>query len=49
MSEKSAFRPSGRDLVEFFNSTGSAFYFQVAAPMRLPADSRVISHMLVSG
>jgi hypothetical protein len=30
MSEKSAFRPFGRDLVEFFNSKGWAFYIQVA-------------------
>jgi hypothetical protein len=29
MSEKSAFRPCGRDLVEFFNSTGWAFLVQV--------------------
>jgi hypothetical protein len=26
----SAFRPCGRDVVEFFNSTGWAFYGQVA-------------------
>ena len=32
---KSAFRPCGRDLVEFFNNTGWAFYFQGAVPMRL--------------
>jgi hypothetical protein len=32
----SAFRPCGRDLVEFFNSTGWPFYVQVAVPMRLP-------------
>ena len=30
MSEKSAFRPCGRDLVEFFNSTGWAFYGTLA-------------------
>jgi hypothetical protein len=44
MSEKSAFRPRGRDVVEFFNSTGWAFHFQVAALMRLPADSRVMGN-----
>jgi heme exporter protein D len=32
----SPFRPCGRDLVEFFNSTGWAFYVQAAVPMRLP-------------
>jgi len=36
----SAFRPCGHDLVEFFNSTGWAFYVQVAVPMRLPDASR---------
>ena len=30
MSLLSAFRPCGRDPVEFFNSTGWAFYGQVA-------------------
>ena len=29
LDEKSAFRPCGRDLVEFFNSTGWAFYGQM--------------------
>jgi len=29
MDEKSAFRPCGCDLVEFFNSTGWAFLVQV--------------------
>jgi len=32
----SPFRPCGRDLVEFFNSTGWAFYVQVTVPVRLP-------------
>jgi len=36
MSEKSPFRSCGRDLAEFFNSTGWAFSVQVAVPMRLP-------------
>jgi hypothetical protein len=48
MSEKSAFRPCGRDLVEFFNSTGWAFfvqvdYFRVA---RQPGVSAMDSHKL---
>jgi hypothetical protein len=37
----SAFRPCGRDLVEFFNSTGRAFYVQVALPMQLPDAGRL--------
>ena len=41
MSEKSAFRPCGRDLVAFFNSTGWAFYVQEAVPMRLPDAGRL--------
>jgi len=46
MSEKSAFRPCGRDLVEFFNSTGWAFYVQVAVPMRLPDAGRLMGNNL---
>jgi hypothetical protein len=42
MSEKSAFRPCGRDLVAFFNSTGWAFYVQEAVPMRLPDAGRLV-------
>jgi heme exporter protein D len=52
MSELSAFRPCGCDLVEFFNSAGWAFFVQVAVPMRLLmlADfAGVISHMMISG
>jgi hypothetical protein len=30
MSEKSAFRPGGNDLAEFYNSTGWAFYVKLA-------------------
>jgi hypothetical protein len=30
MNEKSPFRPCGRDLVEFFNSTGKPFYVKLA-------------------
>lgn len=30
MSEESAFRPCGRDLAEFFKSTGWALYVNVA-------------------
>jgi hypothetical protein len=30
LDEKSAFRPCGRDLVEFFNSTGWAFLVKLA-------------------
>ena len=29
LGEKSPFRPCGRDVVEFFNSTGWAFFVQV--------------------
>ena len=41
LDEKSAFRPCGRDLVEFFSSTGWAFYVQEAVPMRLPDAGRL--------
>jgi hypothetical protein len=41
LDEKSAFRPCGRDLVEFFNNTGWALYDQVAVPMRLPDAGRL--------
>ena len=37
----SAFRPCGRDLVEFFNSTGWALYGQVAVPMRVSDAGRL--------
>jgi hypothetical protein len=37
----SAFRPCGRDLVEFFNSTGWALYGQAAVPMRAPDAGRL--------
>jgi hypothetical protein len=41
LDEKSAFRPCGRDLVEFFNSTGWACLGQVAVPTRLPDAGRL--------
>ena len=50
LDEKSAFRSCGRDLVEFFNSTGWAFYVQVVVPMRLPDVARLPgSHLLQAG
>jgi hypothetical protein len=48
----SAFRPCGRDQVEFFNSTGWALYIQVAVPMRLPDAGRPTGsnlHLPVTG
>jgi hypothetical protein len=51
VDEKSAFRPSGRDSVEFFNNTGWAFSVQVAVPMRLPDGGQPIywmSHAVTS-
>jgi hypothetical protein len=42
----SALRRCGRDLVEFFNSKGWAFYVQVAVPMRLPDAGRVLGSNL---
>ena len=50
LSEKSAFRPCGRDIMEFFNSTGWAFYVQVVVPMRLPDAARLPgSNLLQAG
>ena len=37
LSEKSPFRPCGRDLVEFFNSTGWAFSVKLNGSARLPS------------
>jgi hypothetical protein len=42
----SAFRPCGRDLVEFFNSTGWALHVKVAVPMRLPDAGRLMGSNL---
>ena len=42
----SPFRPCGRDRVEFFKSTGWAFYIQEAVPMRLPDAGRLIESNL---
>jgi hypothetical protein len=46
MDVLSPFRPCGRDMVEFSNSTGWAFYIQMAVPMRLPDAGRLIGSNL---
>ena len=50
LDEKSPFRPCGRDLVQFFNSTGWAFYVQwwCQCGCRMLRGSN-LSHMPVSG
>ena len=44
LDEKSAFRPCGRELVEFFKSTGWAFYGHVILVRSILADSRTQFH-----